>query len=304
MEKDMIFFSPEGRGLTSTSANHVANLAKEMIRDLETSLAELTLYSTTVTLIGGDKTNILDQGASDKDVEEVIPQLHKIADAKSLIAWLREGIKARDRMIEEVQRLTLAEYAKMKGIELEPQPKPGHSLTEDEYLASKSMDERCRYYTLETHAAVLGKAIHPGGEFADARKALQSIAMKPNKVEGNGRDTLIYTYTPTVDEALVEDVYFRLQKQYREAQARLNSMKHECKKAVEDSAIAVNAEYTKALSEWTNRRKVIEAEHAEYIKKRSQEIGNLKIRIPESLQNIYETVSNLGKRGDENEDIA
>lgn len=33
MEKDM-FFSQDGKGLTSTSANHVADMAKEMIRSL------------------------------------------------------------------------------------------------------------------------------------------------------------------------------------------------------------------------------------------------------------------------------
>ena len=46
MKKDTIFFSEDGKGLTSTSANHVANLAKEMISDLETSLEAMSLYST------------------------------------------------------------------------------------------------------------------------------------------------------------------------------------------------------------------------------------------------------------------
>lgn len=298
MEKDMIFFSPEGKGLTSTSANHVANLAKEMIQEIEISLAELTLYSTTVTLVGMENANVLNQGSTAADVEEVIGKLHRVADAKSLIAWLREGIKARDRMLEQTSKLTLEEYAKLEGIKLEEQPKRGKALTEDEYLASKSMDERCRYYTVETHAAVLGMAIHPGGAFADARKALQSISQKPSKVEGIGRDTLIYKYSPTVDESVVEDVYFRLQKQYREAQSRLNAMKHECKKAVDESAIAVQTEYTKALNEWANNRKVIESKHTEYIKQRSKEIGALKIRIPESLEEIYGIVSNLGKKED------
>lgn len=52
MKKDMIFFSKEGKGLTSTSANHIANLAKEMVREIESSLSSLTLYSTSVALIG------------------------------------------------------------------------------------------------------------------------------------------------------------------------------------------------------------------------------------------------------------
>lgn len=296
MKKDMIFFSADGNGLTSTSANHIANLAKEMIQDLETSLSELTLYSTTVTLIGGENPNVLNQGATDSDVEDVIARLHKVADAKSLIAWLREAIKAHERLLEENSRLTLVAYAKQEGIELPEQPKLAPSLTEDEYWASKTVAERCRYYSKETLAAVLGKAIHPGGSFADARKELQSKAQKPHNVEGNGRDTLIYSYRPTVSTEVVEDVYFRLQKQYREAQAQVNAMKSECKRAVEESAIAVKTEYTKAMSEWTNNRKLIEARHSEYIQRKAKEIAALKILIPESLQDIYNIVSGLGKK--------
>ncbi|MBD5280691.1 MAG: hypothetical protein HDS35_09135 [Bacteroides sp.] len=295
MKKDMIFFSEDGKGLTSTSANHIANLAKEMIQEMETSLSELTFYSTTVTLIGGANPNVLNQGANDADVEAVVGKLHKIADAKSLIAWLREAIKAHERLLAENSRLSLADFAKEEGIELKEQPKPTPSLTEDEYFASKSMDERCRYYSKETLAATLGKAIHPGGAYSDARKSLQEKAQKPHNVEGNGRDTLIYTYAPTVNNDFVEDIYFRLQKQYREAQAQVNAMKSDCRKAMEESAIASKTEYTKAMSEWTAERKLLEARHAEHIQRKAKEIAAFKIRIPESLQAIYDTVSGLGK---------
>lgn len=296
MKKDMIFFSDDGKGLTSTSANYVANLAKEMIRDIETTFAEMTLYSTTVTLISGEKPNVLNHGSNDEDVESVISLLHRTADAKSLIAWLREAIKAKERLLSEASGETLEEYAKANGIELKELPKIGDTLTEDEYYASKSVDERCRYYSLETLAATLGKAIHPGGEFADARKDLQSKAKKPHDVEGAGRDTLIYTYTPTASEKVVEDVYFRLQQQYRDVQSRLNAMKYECQKAMEESEVAAKTEYTKAVADWNNERKLLEAKLAEHIRKRTKEIASLRIRIPQSLDDIYEKVSELGKK--------
>lgn len=299
MKKDIIFFSTDGKGLTSTSANHIANLAKEMISDIEASLGEMTFYSTTVILIGGDKPSVLSQGADDNDVEGVIDLLHRAADAKSLIAWLREAIKAKERLLDEAAAQSLEEYAKDNGIELAEHPKLGEVLTEDEYFASKSLDERCRYYSLETLAATFGKAIHPGGEFADARKELQLKEKKPHDVEGKGRDTLIYTYKPTVAEQVVEDVYFRLQAQYRDAQSRLNTMKYECKKAVEESSIVARTEYAKAVAEWANERKLIEARHAEYIQRRTKELMALRIRIPQSLSEIYDTVANLGKSKNE-----
>ncbi|MDE6077287.1 MAG: hypothetical protein K2G29_06095, partial [Muribaculaceae bacterium] len=61
------------KGLTTTSANHIANLAKEMIQEMETSLAELTFYSITVTLISVAEPNVLNKGDTDADVEAVSP---------------------------------------------------------------------------------------------------------------------------------------------------------------------------------------------------------------------------------------
>lgn len=295
MEKDMIFFSPEGKGLTSTSANHIANLAKEMIREIETSLKEMKFYSTSVSLIGGERPNILSKGSTEEDACSVIDKLHSVAEAKSLIAWLREAIKSKERMIAEIGNLTLKDYALKKGIQLTEMPEIGELLTEDEYWASKQVGERCRYYSLETLAATLGSAIHPGGGFATARDELMKKSNRPHSVEGKGRDTLIYSYQPTVSETKVEEIYFRLQAQYRDVQSRLNAMKHECKKAVEDSAIEARTAYSKKLEEWSNSRKVLEAEKSEYIQRRTKEIGKLRIIIPESLTVIFEKVTNLGK---------
>ena len=97
---------------------------------------------------------------------------------------------------------------------------------------------------------------------------------------------------------LLEDVYFRLQAEYRDAQSQVNSMKHDCRKAIEESAIAARTEYAKAMAEWNNERKLIEARHAEHIQIRSKELEALRIRIPQSLTEIYEHVSNLGKKRD------
>lgn len=291
----MIFFTSEGKGLTSTSANHVANLAKELIRSVETSLNEMSFYSTNVSLINGNSPHALSVGVDDDEVEAVVTKLHDTAQAKSLIAWLREAIKAKERLIGEVKHLSLEDYAKLHDITLTEAPKLDESLTEDAYFASKSLEERCKYYELETKAATIGKAIHPEGAFADARKDLHSKIKKPHAVKGEGRDTLIYSYQPTVSEDVVEDVFFKLQKHYREVQAGLNAMKHECLKAVEESAVAARAKYTKEMAEWTNERSVLEAKRLEYVKRKAQELNALRIVIPEPLADIYQRVSVLGK---------
>lgn len=114
MEKDMVFFSQAGKGLTSTSANHVANLAKEMIGNIETSLSDMKFFLTSVSLIGGENPNVLNIGNSNDDVETIIDRLYQVAKAKSLIAWLREAIKTKDRMLKETKDLSLEDYAELK----------------------------------------------------------------------------------------------------------------------------------------------------------------------------------------------
>lgn len=295
MKKDFIFFSEKGRGLTSTSANHIANMAKEMIRGIETQLETLIFYSTEVSLIGNDSVNTLHKGVDSATINETAAKLHRIAKAKSLIAWLREAIKAKERLIDETENLSLEKYAEMEGLEIPKEPKMEESITADDYYAGLSLDERNRYYELETLAAVIGKEIHPGGHFADARNDLANRSLNPHEVKGDGRDTLIYSFSPTVDSALIESTYFELQKQYREAQAKLNCIKHDCERAVTDSEVKVKTDYMEALERWNGEMKTINARRAEYIKKKVKEYGNMKILIPDTLKEIYEEVSHLGK---------
>ncbi len=158
------------------------------------------------------------------------------------------------------------------------------------------MNERNKYYELETLAAVLGKAIHPDGSFAEAREKLNTRLHQPRDVKGDGRDTLIYSYTPTVEPQEVEDLYFKLQKQYREAQSRLNVIKFECQKAVKASEVAAATIYANELDRFAEYNQRISAERTAYVKERVREIGDYKIIIPQSLQEIYDEVSHLDKK--------
>ena len=295
MKKDMIFFSTEGKGLTSTSANHIANLAKEMVRETEASLEGLTFYSTSVALIGNDSVNTLREGDTSETLGKIKAQLHTIAKANSLIAWLREAIKAKERLLEEVDDLTLNDFMKLQGIKKPDMPTRGTALTEDEYYASLSVDERNRFYSLEALASVLGKAVHPAGVIANAREQLNERLKNPKTIEGKGRDALLFFYTPTVKTSQVDEVYFAVQKEFREVQASLNAIKYDCLKAVKESEIEVQTKYADDYAKYQAEITRIQNEMSTYEKKRTREIGSFKIRIPDSLVDIYERVAHLGK---------
>lgn len=296
MKKDMIFFSTDGQGLTSTSANHIANMAKEMVRNIQARLGSLRFYSTSVALIDSDSEKTLTVGATADDLESIPAMLRTVAKANSLIAWLREAIKARESLLDEVDGYSLEDYCKDRGIDYPKVPLSGDPITSDDYFASLSVAERNRYYELETLASVIGQAVHPDGCMAEAREELARRIQAPNEVNGSGRDTLIYTYTPTVAPEAVDDIYFRLQKLHRETQATLNAIKFECSKAVRDSEIKIKTEYANATQAYSERMTVLRAELAKYKSERTRAIGNYKILIPESLQAIYDEVSHLGKK--------
>lgn len=283
MKKDMIFFSTEGKGLTSTSANHIANLAKEMVRETEASLEGLTFYSTSVALIGNDSVNTLREGDTSETLGKIKAQLHTIAKANSLIAWLREAIKAKERLLKEVDDLTLNDFMKLQGIKKPDMPTRGTALTEDEYYASLSVDERNRFYSLEALASVLGKAVHPAGVIANAREQLNERLKNPKTIEGKGRDALLFFYTPTVKTSQVDEVYFAVQKEFREVQASLNAIKYDCLKAVKESEIEVQTKYADDYAKYQAEITRIQNEMSTYEKKRTREIGSFKIRIPDSL---------------------
>ena len=299
MQKDLVFFKKEGEegvALTSTSANHIANLAKEYIQGVETQLNNISFFNVEVALVGSTGgASTIQTGESLEVLDSLQSLLEEVAKAKSLIAWLREAIKAKENLMKDLQTISLEDWCKENGIAKPEAPNYGHVLTEIEYYISLPIKERNRYYQLETEAAVLGKYIHPDGHLSDARKELKDKLQHPHKVDGKGRDALIYTYTPTVDVAEVDNVFFELQKKHREVQAQLNAMKYNCEQAINESTNKVNTEYMAASQKYQAELKDVLGAFKTWKDEKSQEYSKLKIVIPHSLMGIYNTINGLGK---------
>lgn len=297
--KDMVFFAnedTEGVELSSTSANHIANLAKEYIQGVEAQLNNISFFNVEVALVGSTGgTSTIQTGESSEALDNLQSLLEGVARAKSLIAWLREGIKAKENLMKDLQTISLEDWCKENGLTRPETPDYGHVLTEVEYYASLPVKERNRYYQLETEAAVLGKYIHPDGHLSDARKELKDKIYHPHEVDGKGRDALIYTYTPTTSIAIVDNVFYELQKKHREIQAQLNTMKYSCEQAINKSTNKVNTEYMAASQKYQAELEGILGAFKTWKDEKSQEYSKLKIIVPNSLLGIYNTINSLGK---------
>ena len=293
MEKDLTFFAQTG--LTSTSANHIANLAKEYVMAEEQELGNVEFYDSYLTVIGSDKEQRVQRGIDSEHLPAIADKLRGIALANSLIAWLREAIKMRQKMLTDVRLLDLEEYCKCNKIAMPESPEMDDLLTRDEYLATLSVKDRARILALEAKASTFGKYIHPDGHLAEARKDYVKVMCQEATVEGSGRDTLLYRYAPSVEQNEVEACFFALQSEYRKAQAELNGYTHQIDEALREDEERKTNEYNVKNADYLVEKAKLEKQLAEYKDAESRRISRLKIVIPNDLKAIYDTVANLGK---------
>lgn len=293
MEQDLTFFAKEG--LTSTSANHIANLAKEYVMSQDQELSNIEFYNSYLTVIGSDKEQRVQRGIDSSELTAIADKLRGIALANSLIAWLREAIKMRQKMLNDVHLLDLEDFCKQQGITLPKAPEMADLLTREAYLSTLSVKDRARILALEAKASTFGKYIHPEGHLADARKDYVKVMCQEAEVEGSGRDTLLYRYEPSVEKREVEDCFFALQSEYRKAQAELNGYAHQIDEALREDEERKTGEYNVKNADYLVEKANIEKQLAEYKDSETRRISRLKIVIPNDLKQIYDTVSNLGK---------
>ncbi|MBP5722481.1 MAG: hypothetical protein J6X18_02725 [Bacteroidales bacterium] len=287
MKKDEIFFGAQG--LTSTHANYLSNVAKELYQQLEKELANVRFYNKYMTLIGTNTKDVICEGRN--TVSDFNEKLDRVAKLKSLISWLREAISAKSRLTKEAEQFSYADF----GIELPERPVQPTYLTEDDVIGTWGVKQRNRYYYLETLCAQYGKFIHPDGTFSNAREELYDRLNNPRTVSGNGRDTIVYVYEPSISTDEVESKFMELQNKYREFQAELNSMKHEIEVAIADDKQSKLTQFEQDWKSYENAMLTKDAELKSLKQKALQTVQALRIVIPNSLKAVYEEVSAQGK---------
>lgn len=287
MKKDEIFFG--NSGVTVTHASYLSNVAKELYQQLEKELANVRFYNKYMTLIGTNTKDVICEGRN--TVSDFNEKLDRVANLKSLISWLREAISAKTRLTKEAEQFSYADF----GIELPERPSQPTYLTEDDVIGTWGVKQRNRYYYLETLCAQYGKFIHPDGTFSNAREELYDRLNNPRTVSGNGRDTIVYVYEPSISTDEVESKFMELQNKYREFQAELNSMKHEIEVAIADDKQSKLTQFEQDWKSYENAMLTKDAELKSLKQKALQTVQALRIVIPNSLKAVYEEVSAQGK---------
>lgn len=277
-------------GLTATSANHIANMAKEFYRKLESEVNNFHAFNVDVKIIGSDEVMRTVNGTSSEEFALIPEKLRKIAECKALIAYLREAIKERENVYDKV-----CKYEDTEARNKLEKPHPVRKLTAEDVLATWTLGQLNKFYELEAKCATLGKYIHEGGMFNTKRQSYHETLQKPITVSGKGRDLLAEECKPTLSSKEIDDMFFKLQDEYRSTQAEFNGMKHTIDEAIEQDNVQELNRYKKAYAEYTAKLEEITIAEEQYRDAALKEIQKLKIVIPSHLQSIYTEISSLSK---------
>lgn len=293
-----VFF--ENGFMTSTEAQNICNIAKEAVTNEHERLSAVSFYDTEIASIISPEAFIKTK-ISPNDISWISESLDKIGRYNALNAWLKEAIKAKEEAMDEVDIMDVTTLDFYEDYIKPEEPTIGYdSFDEEKVMSEWSADKLNRYYTLNSEAAVIGKYIHDSGAIAKARKDLVNKMANPSMVSGQGRETIVYKYIPSVDTEVVEGIYMSLLAKHRKLNAELNSLKAEIKETINkkniEASIAFRDKHTEwehKISEYYSLVKQRDAKINEYKISEKERISKLKINVPSSLMDTYKEIKAL-----------
>lgn len=288
--KYKVFFAE--KGITSTSANHVSNKGKELLKSEQAILDNINFVNTTMSLLYGGNCKTITNGMKpDDSFESMHKTIAKIANLNAMSAWIHEAIKAKTEILEYVQSLSIDKWAKDQNIELPNAPGKEFPITESDVIGTWDVAKRNKYYVYESYCSLVGKFIHPKGAFYEAKAQMNNAVQNPNKVEGSGRDAIIYSYEPSMPVSDVNAEYDWLSTELRHKEAEFNKMKQEIIDAITEDKLAKAQRFDDAYTKYIDTMESIRNKFDMWKTKTVKEISALKIYLPQGPKQTYDEIN-------------
>ena len=288
--KYKVFFAE--KGITSTSANHVSNKGKELLKSEQAILDNINFVNTKMSLLYGGNCKTITNGMKpDDSFESMHKTIAKIANLNAMSAWIHEAIKAKTEILEYVQSLSIDKWAKDQNIELPNAPGKEFPITESDVIGTWDVAKRNKYYVYESYCSLVGKFIHPKGAFYEAKAQMNNAVQNPNKVEGSGRDAIIYSYEPSIPVSDVNAEYDWLSTELRHKEAEFNKMRQEIIDAITEDKLAKAQRFDDAYTKYIDTMESIRNKFDMWKTKTVKEISALKIYLPEGPKQTYDEIN-------------
>ena len=279
------------KGLTTAEANYTANIIKELCERISNEIKQLTLFKGTLNFQG--KQTEYNKVYKVENLEE---KCLEEGNLYALSAWLREAIKAKEALLKQVENdnfdiSLLNEVNYGKAISL---------LTEDEVKYSLPINELAEYLAYEAKAAHIGKKVHPNGIF---EQWFNMIKNTPKVQINEINKDYIVEFDQVVDEKDLYQVYFTLQKEYREAEQKVNYYKAKVKNLLNERNQEINQKnralqdkLSQDLEIQNSKNLALQAEINNLRGQKLKEVSELKIIIPNELQKTLDYVQTYSKK--------
>lgn len=287
--KYKVFFAE--KGITSTSANHVSNKGKELLKSEQAILDNINFVNTTASLLSGGESRTITKGMSADSFESMHKTIAKIANLNAMSAWIHEAIKAKTEILEYVQSLSIDTWAKEQNIELPNAACKEFPITESDVIGTWDVAKRNKYYVYESYCSLVGKFIHPKGAFYEAKAQMNNAVQNPNKVEGSGRDAIIYSYEPSMPISDVNVEYNWLSTELRHKEAEFNKMKQEIVDAITEDKLAKAQKFNDAYAKYIDTMESIRNKFDMWKTKAVKEVSALKIYLPQGPKQTYDEIN-------------
>lgn len=292
--ENKVFFGESG--ITSTSATYLCNIARELLKDIESSLNSISFITEEVTLFGSENKIRTKEGYNLSELSDLDSKLTKAAQLKAFIAWMSEGIKAKDVESERLKEYTLSDFTK-DFPEYIVQRSENSTLDINYGLGKLSISERVKYLFSEALTSSIGKYIHNNGALRKAYSELLNIAHNKVNITTEAKDSIVVVTNkiPSVDTKEVEKIMLKYQDLRRENEKVLNSLKSKVKDYDHEYQMYLNLEQKVDVESYKENMEIVRSKYNEYVLNKRSEIENFKIIIPDELRDIYNTLHTLSK---------
>ena len=123
------------------------------------------------------------------------------------------------------------------------------------------------------------------------RFIIDNAIQNPNKVDGSGRDAIIYSYAPSLTSEEVTNEYNKLATELRHKEAELNKMKAEIDDAITKDKIAKNVAYETKCEAYRQDLKAFREKMNDWKIKATDEANKLKIYLPDGPKQTYDKIN-------------
>ena len=287
-----VFLTTDGFGITTTSANYLANLAKEVIQEKKISMENISFVNSKV--ITTDCPQGLDFEKAYFDLDALNADIKRIGEMNTFIAWMREGIKAKSILEKDTDDFSFEDWLESKDIELD---EPTQNEAEDPtFLDGLSVGERLRMLRAEAVASAYGKMVHPDSPMSKARKTLIDRIVRPTEITENySKGFRLTSYTPAIEVGKVDEVFLKLQNEQRNAEKEFNRYNYDAQERKHLFAVASAKKFATETDEYTAKKARLRQEYETEMEQRRHDIGKLKILVPDALHETYNYLNGLGK---------